>query len=335
MGRVKVPIKKIENITNRQIIFSKRKNGLIKKAYELSVLCDVDVVLITFSPSGRPALFSSSTSFDEILERYINFPPQERQKIYNQENVQRMINKLKIEAEQICQVPSPVNSDFQLEKIQKELYIYKSQLEEMEKRLRKEIKHSMATIELVLTNFLGYLKVIHVRSLHFFEAEYRQHILQQTLEQVQLRKVDLANTVDVDGLFFGGTSNNSVEWLPEEDPNVDILNFVDAYTPAPLWDQQSHSAVVDMLSTSSTLVPYTNTLQLQMNPENNSSEVCTLSPEFGQVIDINGSSWEQLYDLGNGSLSIAEAREQEQLIEQYLSQFSSLDILISDQHHQI
>ncbi|XP_072056269.1 agamous-like MADS-box protein AGL65 [Arachis hypogaea] len=291
MGRVKVPIKKIENITNRQIIFSKRKNGLIKKAYELSVLCDVDVVLITFSPSGRPALFSSSTS--------------------------------------------PVNSDFQLEKIQKELYIYKSQLEEMEKRLRKEIKHSMATIELVLTNFLGYLKVIHVRSLHFFEAEYRQHILQQTLEQVQLRKVDLANTVDVDGLFFGGTSNNSVEWLPEEDPNVDILNFVDAYTPAPLWDQQSHSAVVDMLSTSSTLVPYTNTLQLQMNPENNSSEVCTLSPEFGQVIDINGSSWEQLYDLGNGSLSIAEAREQEQLIEQYLSQFSSLDILISDQHHQI
>ncbi|XLR33128.1 hypothetical protein S83_061028 [Arachis hypogaea] len=165
------------------------------------------------------------------------------------------------------------------------------------------------------------------------EAEYRQHILQQTLKQVQLRKVVLANTVDVDGLFVGGTSNNSVEWLPEEDPNVDILNFVDAYTPAPLWDQQSHSAVVDMLSTSSTLVPSTNTFQLQMNPENNSSEVCTLSPEFGQVIDINGSSWEQFHDLGNGSLSIAEAREQEQLIEQYLSQFPSSDILISNQHH--
>ncbi|XP_057730946.1 agamous-like MADS-box protein AGL104 [Arachis stenosperma] len=316
MGRVKVPIKKIENITNRQIIFSKRKNGLIKKAYELSVLCDVDVALITFSPSGRPALFSSSTSFDEILERYINLPPQERQKIYNQENMQRMINKLKIEAEQICQVPSPVNSDFQLEKIQKELYICKSQLEEMEKRLRI---------------FEGDPREITT----LCEAEYRQHILQQTLEQVQLRKVDLANTVDVDGLFVGGTSNNSVEWLPEEDSNVDILNFVDAYTPAPLWDQQSHSAVVDMLSTSSTLETYTNTLQLQMNPENNSSEVCTLSPAFGQVIDINGSSWEQLYDLGNGSLSIAEAREQEQLIEQYLSQFSSSDILISDQHHQI
>ncbi|XLT69184.1 hypothetical protein HN873_025623 [Arachis hypogaea] len=310
MGRVKVPIKKIENITNRQITFSKRKNGLIKKAYELSVLCDVDVVLITFSPSGRPTLFSSNTSFDEILERYINLPPQERQKIYNQENMQRMINKLKIEAEQICQVPSPVNSDFQLEKIQKELYICKSHLEEMEKRLRI---------------FEGDPREITT----LCEAEYRQHILQQTLEQVQLRKsvleeefnfgvsdqqVDLANTVDVDELFVGGTSNNPVEWLPQKDPNVDILNFVDAYAPASLVDQQSHSAVVDMLGTSSTLVPYTNTLQLQMNPENNSSEVCTLSPEFGQVIDIDGSSWEQLYDLGNRSLSIAEAREEEQYL---------------------
>ncbi|KAL1310438.1 hypothetical protein AAHE18_17G247600 [Arachis hypogaea] len=318
MGRVKVPTKKIKNITNRQITFSKRRNGLIKTAYELSVLCDVDVALITFSPSDSPALFFSSTSFDEILEPYINLPPQERQK---------MINKLKIEAEQICHIDHSVSCVIQ--KIQEELIICKSQLEEMEKRLRI---------------FEG--DPCEITTL--CEAEYRQHILQQTLKQVQLRKcvleeefnfsvsnqqVVLANTVDVDGLFVGGTSNNSVEWLPEEDPNVDILNFVDAYTPAPLWDQQSHSAVVDMLSTSSTLVPSTNTFQLQMNPENNSSEVCTLSPEFGQVIDINGSSWEQFHDLGNGSLSIAEAREQEQLIEQYLSQFPSSDILISNQHH--
>lgn len=60
MGRVKLQIKKIENATNRQVTFSKRRNGLIKKAYELSVLCDVDVALIMFSPSGRPSLFSGT-----------------------------------------------------------------------------------------------------------------------------------------------------------------------------------------------------------------------------------------------------------------------------------
>lgn len=63
MGRVKLQIKKIENTTNRQVTFSKRRNGLIKKAYELSVLCDVDVALIMFSPSGRLSLFSGNRRY--------------------------------------------------------------------------------------------------------------------------------------------------------------------------------------------------------------------------------------------------------------------------------
>ncbi|RRT74378.1 hypothetical protein B296_00032396 [Ensete ventricosum] len=58
MGRVKLQIKRIENNTNRQVTFSKRRNGLIKKAYELSVLCDIDIALIMFSPSGRLSHFS-------------------------------------------------------------------------------------------------------------------------------------------------------------------------------------------------------------------------------------------------------------------------------------
>ncbi|XP_076888187.1 floral homeotic protein AGAMOUS-like [Bidens hawaiensis] len=37
---IKTEIKRIENTTNRQVTFCKRRNGLLKKAYELSVLCD-------------------------------------------------------------------------------------------------------------------------------------------------------------------------------------------------------------------------------------------------------------------------------------------------------
>jgi MADS-box transcription enhancer factor 2B len=58
MGRVKLPIKRIENNTNRHVTFSKRRNGLIKKAYELSVLCDIDIALLMFSPSRRLCPFS-------------------------------------------------------------------------------------------------------------------------------------------------------------------------------------------------------------------------------------------------------------------------------------
>ena len=53
MGRGKIEIKRIENNTNRQVTFCKRRNGLLKKAYELSVLCDAEVALIVFSSRGR------------------------------------------------------------------------------------------------------------------------------------------------------------------------------------------------------------------------------------------------------------------------------------------
>ncbi|KAI0507032.1 hypothetical protein KFK09_013150 [Dendrobium nobile] len=72
MGRVKLEIKKIENNTNRQMTFSKRRNGLIKKAYELSVLCDIDIALIMFSPSGRLSSFSGRRRIEDVIEKYIN-----------------------------------------------------------------------------------------------------------------------------------------------------------------------------------------------------------------------------------------------------------------------
>ena len=53
LGRGKIEIKRIENTTNRQVTFCKRRNGLLKKAYELSVLCDAEVALVIFSTRGR------------------------------------------------------------------------------------------------------------------------------------------------------------------------------------------------------------------------------------------------------------------------------------------
>jgi len=70
MVRGKIQLKKIENDTSRQVTFSKRRNGLLKKAYELSVLCDADVALIIFSERGRLHEFSSS-NMQKTIERYL------------------------------------------------------------------------------------------------------------------------------------------------------------------------------------------------------------------------------------------------------------------------
>uniref|UniRef100_A0ACD6A954 Uncharacterized protein n=1 Tax=Avena sativa TaxID=4498 RepID=A0ACD6A954_AVESA len=70
MGRGKVEMKRIENKISRQVTFAKRRNGLLKKAYELSLLCDAEVALIIFSGRGRLFEFSSSSCMYKTLERY-------------------------------------------------------------------------------------------------------------------------------------------------------------------------------------------------------------------------------------------------------------------------
>ncbi|KAL5791515.1 hypothetical protein ACOSP7_000109 [Xanthoceras sorbifolium] len=72
MGRGKVELKRIENQTSRQVTFSKRKNGILKKAYELSLLCDAEVAMIIFSSSGKVYQFATDDEMDRIIARYRN-----------------------------------------------------------------------------------------------------------------------------------------------------------------------------------------------------------------------------------------------------------------------
>lgn len=71
MGRGKIEIKKIENSTNRQVTYSKRRNGIFKKAHELSVLCDAKVSLIMLSGNNKFHEYTSpSSSTKSIIDQY-------------------------------------------------------------------------------------------------------------------------------------------------------------------------------------------------------------------------------------------------------------------------
>ncbi|NWS21275.1 MEF2D factor, partial [Pachyramphus minor] len=55
-----------------QVTFTKRKFGLMKKAYELSVLCDCEIALIIFNHSNK--LFQyASTDMDKVLLKYTEY----------------------------------------------------------------------------------------------------------------------------------------------------------------------------------------------------------------------------------------------------------------------
>ncbi|KAL4184701.1 hypothetical protein AMTRI_Chr10g226790 [Amborella trichopoda] len=63
MGRGRVQLKRIENKINRQVTFSKRRSGLLKKAHEISVLCDAEVALIVFSTRGKLYEYSTDSRY--------------------------------------------------------------------------------------------------------------------------------------------------------------------------------------------------------------------------------------------------------------------------------
>ncbi|XP_028959372.1 agamous-like MADS-box protein MADS3 isoform X1 [Malus domestica] len=90
MGRGRVVMERIKNNINRQVTFTKRRNGLRKKAHELSVLCDAQVAVIIYSSRGKLYEFCS-TDMNKILEQY-------RQSCYSSQD-----NVAENETQNICQ----------------------------------------------------------------------------------------------------------------------------------------------------------------------------------------------------------------------------------------
>ncbi|NWI37151.1 MEF2B factor, partial [Picathartes gymnocephalus] len=72
MGRKKIQISRILDQRNRQVTFTKRKFGLMKKAYELSVLCDCEIALIIFNSTNRLFQYASS-DMDRVLLKYTEY----------------------------------------------------------------------------------------------------------------------------------------------------------------------------------------------------------------------------------------------------------------------
>ncbi|ORX95420.1 hypothetical protein K493DRAFT_407608 [Basidiobolus meristosporus CBS 931.73] len=72
MGRKKIEIKPILDERNKQVTFLKRKFGLMKKAYELSVLCECEIGLIIFNSQNKLVQYASS-DMDKILMKYTEY----------------------------------------------------------------------------------------------------------------------------------------------------------------------------------------------------------------------------------------------------------------------
>ncbi|KAJ7953832.1 Agamous-like MADS-box protein [Quillaja saponaria] len=97
MGRVKLKIKRLENTNGRQATYAKRRHGILKKANELSILCDIDIILLMFSPTGKPSFCRGKrSSIEEVIAKFSQLTPQERakRKLENLEALKKTFKKL-------------------------------------------------------------------------------------------------------------------------------------------------------------------------------------------------------------------------------------------------
>ena len=71
MGRNKIKIERIESERKRTATYTKRSHGLIKKAMELSILCDCEVSLFIFT--NEKLVVYSSREVKDTLIKFVEF----------------------------------------------------------------------------------------------------------------------------------------------------------------------------------------------------------------------------------------------------------------------
>ncbi|KAL5764958.1 hypothetical protein ACOSQ2_017552 [Xanthoceras sorbifolium] len=197
MVRVKLPLKKVENKTKRNVSFAKRKNGLVKKAYELSTFCDVDVGLVIFSSAGNLVLFGGKRRTEEILKRYIDLPYGKRGR--------DMDNKM---------------VEIELEGIQDEIILRNVELEDLEKQLEDFIRS---------TKYIKSITEAEYQERVLEDTMKRVALRKQVLEekgfsQLQLPSHALHSQTASATNFMMGTPNSGLGWSQQHDPTQFLTN---------------------------------------------------------------------------------------------------------------
>ncbi|KAK4772730.1 hypothetical protein SAY86_014505 [Trapa natans] len=245
MGRVKLQIKRIENSTNRQVTYSKRRNGLIKKAYELSVLCDIDIALIMFSPSNKLNHFSGRKRIEDVLTRYLDTSEDERKGIVqNKEYLISALKKLKTENDIALQIANPVEPNPNLEELQQEINNLQHQLRSAEEQLRifepdPLTFTSQEETDACEKNLLDTLARVTERKKYLLGGQSSAYDDPSNL-QIYLDAQDGVPT---------SLENAVVMWLPENGHNSGIPACVGPDTPSiPIRNDGSQQAIYDTLA---------------------------------------------------------------------------------------
>ncbi|CAH8252769.1 unnamed protein product [Arabidopsis lyrata] len=302
MGRVKLKIKRLESTSNRQVTYTKRKTGILKKAKELSILCDIDIVLLMFSPTGRATAFHGEHScIEEVISKFAQLTPQERTK--------RKLESLEALKKTFKKLDHDVNiHDFlgarnqTIEGLSNQVAIYQAQLMECHRRL---------------SCWTNIDRIENTEHLNLLEESLRKSIERIQIHKEHYRKnqllpIECATTQFHSGIqlpmAMGGNSSmqeaHSMSWLPDNDNQQTILPGDSSFLPHREMD--------------GSIPVYSSCFFESTKPED-------------QICSNPGQQFEHLEQQGNGCLGLQQLKEEYS----YPTQFGTTLRMEDDQEKKI
>ncbi|KAK1403705.1 agamous-like MADS-box protein AGL12 [Heracleum sosnowskyi] len=97
MVRGKTQMKRIENPVHRQVTFCKRRAGFLKKAKELSVLCDAEIGVVIFSAHGKLYDLATKGTMQGLVDKYLNSTRGADPQIKQQQATEKQVQDTKME----------------------------------------------------------------------------------------------------------------------------------------------------------------------------------------------------------------------------------------------
>ncbi|KAL0699677.1 hypothetical protein Bca4012_055799 [Brassica carinata] len=282
MGRVKLKIKRLESTGNRQVTYLKRKSGILKKAKELSILCDIDILLLMFSHTGKPTVFHGEHScIEEVISKFAQLTPQERtkRKLESLEALKKTFKKLDHDVN-IHEFLGARNQI--IEGLSNQVAIFQAQLMECHRRLscwtnidRVENTEHLNLLEESLRK--------SIERIQFHKEHYRNN---------QLLPIECTTTQFHSGmqlpLEMGGNSSSMQEahpmsWLPNNDNQQTIL--------------PGDSSFLSHREMDGSIPVYSNCFFESIKQED-------------QICNNPGQTFEQLQQQGNGCLGLQQIGEE-------------------------
>ncbi|XP_006416569.2 agamous-like MADS-box protein AGL65 [Eutrema salsugineum] len=229
MGRVKLKIKRLESASNRQVTYSKRKSGILKKAKELSILCDIDIVLLMFSPTGKPNVFHGEHScIEDVITKFAQLTPQERtkRKLESLEGLKKTFKKLDHDVN-INEFLGARNQT--IEGLSNQVAIFQAQLMECHRRL--SCWTNIDRIE--NTEHLNLLEESLRKSLERIQI-HKEHYRKNQLLPIECTTTQFHSGIQLP-LAMGGNNSmqeaHSMSWLPDNENQQTILPGDSSFLP--------------------------------------------------------------------------------------------------------